>query len=210
MKALDCINQEALILFAEKGYYGTSLSMIANAVGIRKSSIYAHYNSKDELFISVIQYVARIYKTKLEQFFTVLKKQTESVEHQLFNFLRWYMELWIEKKDLTKFLRRVRIFPPEHLELEIKRIFADTVEQSFLKELADLFEKGVDNGEIMDTSIDKLVALFQILIDGIVTALLLKGNECTTELIQDGWQHFWSGIKAMEKRQTNTGDIINV
>ena len=210
MNALDRINQEALILFAEKGYYGTSLSMIANAVGIRKSSIYAHYNSKDELFLSVIQYVAEVYKTKLEQFFADLRKQNQPVEHQLFHVFQWYMELWIEKKDLTKFFRRVRVFPPGHLENEIERISAEIVEQSFHKELADLFRKGVDNGELINSSTDKLVALFQILIDGIVTALLLKGREGTADLIQDGWHHFWSGIKATDKRQTNTGEILNV
>lgn len=210
MNSLDRINQEALILFAEKGYYGTSLSMIANAVGIRKSSIYAHYNSKDELFISVVQYVAGIYKTKQENFFVLLKKQNQPVEQKLFRVFRWYMELWIGKKDLTKFWRRVRIFPPEHLENEIKRISAETVAESFHKELSDIFRIGVENGEFIHSSTDKLVALFQILIEGIVTALLIKGNEGTEELIQDSWHHFWSGINATDKRQTNTGEIINV
>ncbi|WP_102262471.1 TetR/AcrR family transcriptional regulator [Mesobacillus jeotgali] len=210
MNSLDRINQEALILFAERGYYGTSLSMIAKEVGIRKSSIYAHYNSKDELFISVIQYVADIYKAQLEQFFSFLKEQNQPVELQLFHVYRWYMQLWIDKKDLTKFWRRVNVFPPEHLENHIKSISAETVAQRFHKELTDIFRQGVENGEILNAPTDKLVSLFQILIDGILTARLLKGNEVTAELLQDGWDHFWSGIKAADKRQTNTGEIINV
>ncbi|MBS8263775.1 TetR/AcrR family transcriptional regulator [Mesobacillus boroniphilus] len=210
MKSLDRINQEALILFAEKGYYGTSLSMIANAVGIRKSSIYAHYNSKDELFIAVVQFVAGLYKAKLEQFFAVLKEVDHPVEHQLYHVLRWYMQLWVDKKNATKFWRRIGLFPPEHLENEIKRISAETVAQSFHKELADIFRKGVENGELRNVPSEKLVALFQILIDGILTAILLNDYQETTELIQDGWHHFWSGIKAADIRQTNTGEIKNV
>lgn len=209
MNSLDRIKPEALILFAERGYYGTSLSMIAKAVGIQKSSIYAHYNSKDELFISVVKYVSDVYKAELEKFFSILKEQNQSVEHQLFHVFRLYMQLWIDKKDVTKFLQRVSVFPPEHLEDEIKRISAETMAQGFHKELADLFRKGIKNGEIINSSPDKLVTLFQILIDGILTALLIKGNE-NTELLHDGWQHFWSGIKAADKRQTNMGEIIHV
>ena len=47
------IKKEALSLFAKKGYYGTSISDIAKAVGITKSSLYSHYLGKDELFLDV-------------------------------------------------------------------------------------------------------------------------------------------------------------
>lgn len=210
MNSLDRIKPEALILFAERGYYGTSLSMIAKAVGIQKSSIYAHYNSKDELYISVVQCVADYYKAELEQFFFILKEQNQAVEQQLYQVFLWYMQFWINKKDVAKFWRRVRVFPPEHLENNIKRISSETMTQSFQKELADLFRKGVENGELRNASSDKLVALFQILVDGILTGLLIKDNEETSGLIQDCWQHFWSGIKATDKSQSNMGEIINV
>lgn len=96
------------------------------------------------------------------------------------------MNLWVEKQDFTRFWRRVGLFPPEHLEDEVKRVSADTVAQSFHKELAELFRKGVENGEVRNVPSEKLVALFQILIDGILTALVVKGNVDSNELVQDG------------------------
>jgi AcrR family transcriptional regulator len=49
---------EAERLFAEKGFDGTSVGMIADAVGINKGLIYYHFKNKDDiiasLFLSVI------------------------------------------------------------------------------------------------------------------------------------------------------------
>ena len=44
----------ALELFSVKGYEATSLSMIADAVGIRKASLYSHYESKQAILDALI------------------------------------------------------------------------------------------------------------------------------------------------------------
>jgi AcrR family transcriptional regulator len=44
----------ALALFAEKGYFGTSLRDIATVVGIRESAIYNYFKSKDALFTALL------------------------------------------------------------------------------------------------------------------------------------------------------------
>lgn len=48
-KILSC----ALDLFAQNGFSATSIRQIAKAVGIRESSIYNHFSSKDEILASV-------------------------------------------------------------------------------------------------------------------------------------------------------------
>lgn len=44
----------ALYLFAQKGYFGTSLRDIAKAVGVSESALYNHFSSKEHLFEALI------------------------------------------------------------------------------------------------------------------------------------------------------------
>ena len=47
----------ALVLFAEHGISGTSLQMIANAIGVTKAAVYHQYNAKEEIILAVAQAV---------------------------------------------------------------------------------------------------------------------------------------------------------
>ncbi len=51
----EIIMDEALALFAVKGYEAVSMRDIAAAVGIRASSIYYHFSGKQELFDALVQ-----------------------------------------------------------------------------------------------------------------------------------------------------------
>ena len=51
------ITEEALTLFAEKGYKGTSVKNIADAVGIKDASLYNHFRSKQEIFNSIVELI---------------------------------------------------------------------------------------------------------------------------------------------------------
>ncbi|MGO1346913.1 MAG: TetR/AcrR family transcriptional regulator [Bifidobacterium psychraerophilum] len=48
------IVEQALSLFASKGFSGTSVKDIADAVGIKDSSLYKHFASKREIFDSIV------------------------------------------------------------------------------------------------------------------------------------------------------------
>src|SRR5262245_54518671 len=47
----------ALALFAEHGISGTSLQMIADAIGVTKAAVYHQYNTKDEIILAVAEIV---------------------------------------------------------------------------------------------------------------------------------------------------------
>ena len=50
----QAILDAALELFADKGYFGTSLRDVATAVGVRESALYNYFKSKEALFDALI------------------------------------------------------------------------------------------------------------------------------------------------------------
>ena len=49
------ILEEALKLFAQRGYVGTSMSDIATALGVTKAALYKHYTSKQQILDSIVE-----------------------------------------------------------------------------------------------------------------------------------------------------------
>src|SRR5262249_29176986 len=49
--------EAAVDLFAEHGISGTSLQMIADALGVTKAAVYHQYNTKEEIILAVAQVV---------------------------------------------------------------------------------------------------------------------------------------------------------
>jgi AcrR family transcriptional regulator len=46
--------EEALLLFSDRGFHGVSVREIAEAAGVRASSMYAHIESKEELLFQIV------------------------------------------------------------------------------------------------------------------------------------------------------------
>ena len=49
------ILEEALKLFSQSGYMGTSMNDIAAELGVTKAALYKHYKSKQEILESIVE-----------------------------------------------------------------------------------------------------------------------------------------------------------
>ena len=56
MNTKEKIFEVSLDLFSKKGYDSVSLREIAEEVGIKKSSIYSHYSSKEAILMDIFDY----------------------------------------------------------------------------------------------------------------------------------------------------------
>lgn len=65
MTTKERITEEALTLFAENGFDGTSVDQIAQRVGIKAPSLYKHYKGKDDILNAIIDSA----EARYEEFF---------------------------------------------------------------------------------------------------------------------------------------------
>lgn len=60
------IRDTALKLFSKRGYEGVSVSDIAAGVGIKAPSLYKHYSSKMEIFMSIIEDAEKSFRSFID------------------------------------------------------------------------------------------------------------------------------------------------
>jgi AcrR family transcriptional regulator len=60
------LTRQAARLFAEKGYHGTSIGDLADAMGVQKGSLYAHISSKQDLLYETMAEGARAFHAGLD------------------------------------------------------------------------------------------------------------------------------------------------
>ena len=60
------LTRAAARLFAEKGYHGTSIGDLAEAMGVQKGSLYAHIESKADLLWEVAREGAAAFHAALD------------------------------------------------------------------------------------------------------------------------------------------------
>ncbi len=191
MSTKEAIKEKALSLFARKGYYGTSISDITDAVGITKSSLYSHYKSKDELFLAVSEDVhnqhGRLFERLIED-----SKTFEVKDRLRFNF-KEYILYFYRNADIRSFSNQTLFHVPPEL---FKRLRSDYLvwEKQYRSRLEEMFRQGMERGIICKGDSGKMVWSFKAKRDGVLGWICVS-TELTEESINDFWNDFWFGVK---------------
>ncbi|BCU82481.1 TetR family transcriptional regulator [Polycladomyces abyssicola] len=191
MSTKQRIQQVAIRLFAEHGYEGASLSMIAREVGIQKPSIYAFFESKEALFLSVFKEIMKAHFAHTQKLFASLQDKT--VEERLYQLLTNGLTYASEHGDAFAFYQRAMLFSPPAVQEKIRDRFLEA-ETWLIDVLRDCFKEGIQTGVIRETNLDDLIASFLCLLDGVLIQLFYYGPEMLRRRIDGIWRIYWSGI----------------
>jgi AcrR family transcriptional regulator len=181
------IKKIALQEFIEKGYEGTSLSDIAQGVGIKKQSIYSHFKNKDEVFLTVTKQVISEEIDFLNDFFN---RKYPNIQDQLKGFISELEKKYTQNEESNmKFMLRMAYMPPLHLKEEVISSF----NLYFLK-LEYLVNAAFSNELILTRETNNATLSFMTMLDGLLVALIYGGIERFHQKFKASWGIYWSGL----------------
>lgn len=180
----DKILSVAINLFSQKGYSGVSIREITREVGIKESSLYNHFKSKDEIITTIFEsFRSEFAKTlppieKLEKILTSASTQ-EFFEQGFENF-----KMHIDNPINEKLWRVLYI---EHFRNPLAReIFLNDIIKKTLEFLEIVFEKLISQGKIRPLNPTLLAAEYQYPIFSMVTEYnMLRFDQKNTDAIEN-------------------------
>ncbi|WP_028548884.1 TetR/AcrR family transcriptional regulator [Paenibacillus sp. UNC451MF] len=187
------IKAAALRHFARNGYEGTPLSDIAKEVGIKTPSLYAHFRSKEDLFLRLFEDLLQEHAARVRQLLTSIIDY--SIKEKLFAILQDSCDNYLISEEKITFLRRAMLFPPTFLQEQLQQKFIE-IEHMFTAPLHDIFSTGIQKGLIRDEPVEELLASYLCLMDGCFLQLFYYGRPQFEQRLDGVWRIYWDGIAA--------------
>jgi AcrR family transcriptional regulator len=146
------LTRQAARLFAEKGYHGTSIGDLAQAMGVQKGSLYAHIESKQDLLYETMRDGAAAFHGALD----AIPEQLPATE-KIRLALRAHLRIVAEQLDVaTVFVQEWRYLEGERRD----EILAER--RRYEERIRELFREGRELSELradLDESVAALLLL---------------------------------------------------
>ena len=148
-KTMALILEAATHLFVAHGYHGTSISSIANATGLTKGALYAHFASKEALLLALM---LKFEKEYLDQLVQEMNRGPGTARDKLHRFVTFSADFAAKNRDLCLLATIISAefsgAGNEELESELRRIYS-----KYARHLRRLVEDGKREG-VFDPDLD--------------------------------------------------------
>ena len=160
------IIQNALSLFAIKGFYNTTIPDIASTLKMSVGNMYNYFKSKDILAKEIIKYISSYLGSKIRE----INEQNISTKEKTRKIIEMYFKTALLKPEMIDYFLRIY--------LSNREVFSNGCEgmicvNEFVTEIMIYFEEGVKNGELRDQDFFSAFGLFMGYLGGMV---FLKGE----------------------------------
>jgi TetR/AcrR family transcriptional regulator, cholesterol catabolism regulator len=130
--------RSAARLFSERGYHGTSMQRLADALGLQKGSLYAHIGSKEDLLLDVVEEGAERFLARGRQ----AADEDAPAARRLRDFLAAHITTVVEHLDAaTVFLNEWRYLSPD------LRALVQGKRDAYEALIRRIIEEGIERGE---------------------------------------------------------------
>jgi TetR/AcrR family fatty acid metabolism transcriptional regulator len=162
----DRIINSAKRLFAEQGYQKTTIVDISRQAGLSEAALYEYFQGKEDLLLTIPDlWVSEMLKDVDEQLFGI-KGATNKLRKYLWWYLRRVEQSPLDAKIVYLFLKTNANFLSTGVYANVKKFYA---------RLLDIFEEGVQSGELKPDLNARLARdIFVGTMDHVITRWLLR------------------------------------
>lgn len=159
---LDKVELSALEVFTSLGYDAASVSIISKKAGISKSSVYAHCESKEDLFRNVLEPV-------MERELYLFQKQflgKDTVE-SLGAYFHSFLDRAEESPPFLRFFLRAVYTPPAALQGWVK-----SLSEYFFEKIMDMVSTALKQQGLEEERLPELSRVYVALLDSVQVSAL--------------------------------------
>ncbi|WP_161993109.1 TetR/AcrR family transcriptional regulator [Sediminibacillus terrae] len=188
------IIEASIALFAEKGFYSTSVQEIVDKSNLSKGSFYLHFRSKDELMLRIFEYYYDLMNRKVdevrqenlppkESFIKQIRVQLEEIlKHKDFIITQFREQTISLNEELFQFIRQKDIEIKQWYEQNLINMYGNRAEEHVV-DLSIIVEGMLSNYMQLSIKYDveldfhKMAVFLVRRLDDIVRGLIDSGEE---------------------------------
>lgn len=180
----DKIFYTSFRLFLENGYEATNIRDICKEVGVKASTVYFYYKSKQDLFFYIYDDIYVDYINYIRDI-EVLKKDI-SIKEKLYILLKKKVEYYVSDISKRKFILRCHLFPPEEISNLIREKYKFyTSEEN--KIILDIMGNPQDENKFINDNIDNYLLKCKTLENHLVYEMITSNVKINDEVLAKLW-----------------------
>lgn len=184
----DRIFYTSFRLFLENGYEATNIRDICNEVGVKASTVYFYYKSKQDLFFYIYDGIYKDYMNYMRSIEAL--NQDISVKEKLYILLNKKIEYYVSDISKRKFILRCHLFPPEEISSTIREKYKFyTSEEN--KIILDIIGNPQNNDTFINNNIDNYLIKCKKLENHLVYEMVTSNIKINEETIVKLWDVYF-------------------
>jgi AcrR family transcriptional regulator len=182
--------QAALTCFADKGYHPTTTDEIVAESGLGKGTLYRYFKSKQDLFISLVEWFMLDMLAEVSQNLSPDMSATDKIRTMIFNATH-------SLEQMLPFYKVTIDFWAQATDDEQLRQLLETILFDFQEQLGQVIQEGVDSGEFRPTDPAPVALGLVAMVDALgLYATLLDHEIDLQQTVETTVDVFLAGLRA--------------
>lgn len=174
--------------FLERGYEATNIRDICKEVGIKASSLYFHYKSKQDLFFYIYDDITLGYLNRIRSIEEV--KKDMPIPEKLYFLLKRKMEFYAEDISKRKFILRYHLYPPEEILKTLREKYKEFTNEEN-KIILDVMTSSGNKDVLKYQSITEYLIKYKRLEEHLVYEMIISNIKLSDSELRKSWKILW-------------------